>query len=217
MRLPPTSCTYQTNGSTVHKAFRNTVNRHAEDDDEPIGKHCLSRGCRKQHVLIQSQRRNWRARSVEVKNRLPLHLGEAALGRFDMAITEKVLTIMCVPELVRADFASRVHRMLGLPLELSGGGMRLTACVHVRVRALRIARHRVARYADECDTDRAWVLRDLWTGAFDVQVVVPTTERPRGLELALWKGVSTTVQLLAVGHALCSRPTWSGTCCPLTS
>ena len=31
-------------------------------------------------------------------------------------------------------------------------------------------------------TDRAWVLRDLWTGAFDVQVVVPTTERPRGLE-----------------------------------
>ena len=113
---------------------------------------------------------------------LPLHLGEAALGRFDMAITEKVLTIMCVPELVRADFASRVHRMRGLPLELSGGGMRLTACVHVRVRALRMARHRVARYADEWDADRAWVLRDLWTGAFDVQVVVPTTERPRGLE-----------------------------------
>ena len=45
-----------------------------------------------------------------------------------------------------------------------------------------MARHRVARYADEWDTDRAWVLRDLWTGAFDVQVVVPTTERPRGLE-----------------------------------
>ena len=46
-----------------------------------------------------------------------------------------------------------------------------------------MARHRVARYAVECETDRAWVLRDLWTGgAFDVQVVVPTTERPRGLE-----------------------------------
>ena len=27
---------------------------------------------------------------------VPLHLREAALGRFDMAITEKVLTIMCV-------------------------------------------------------------------------------------------------------------------------
>ena len=113
---------------------------------------------------------------------LPLHLGEAAVGKFDMVLTTKLLIIMCVPELVRADFASRVHRTRGLPLELNGDGMTLTACAHVRVRALRMSRLRVARYADECNPDRAWVLRDLLTGAFDVQVIVPTTERLGGLE-----------------------------------
>ena len=53
----------------------------------------------------------------------------------------KVVAVMDVHELVQGVFASRVHRMRGLPLELSGGGMRLTACEHVRVRALRMARH----------------------------------------------------------------------------
>ena len=33
----------------------------------------------------------------------------------------------------------------------------------------------MARHANECDPDRAWVLRDLWTGAFDVGTFVPKT------------------------------------------
>ena len=89
------------------------------------------------------------------------HLAGAALADFDKMLTAKVLAVMDVPELVQGDFASRVHRMRGWPLELSGGGMRLTVCEHVRVRALRIARHRVARYATGCDPNRACVLLDL--------------------------------------------------------
>ena len=113
---------------------------------------------------------------------LPLHLAQAALAEFDKMMTEKILAVMDVPELLQSDFVSRVHRMRGLPLELSGGGMRRTACDHVRVRALRMARHRVARYATECDPDRAWVLRNLWTGSFDVQTIVRAPEHADGIQ-----------------------------------
>ena len=115
---------------------------------------------------------------------LSLQLAGAALAEFDKMMTAKVLAVMDAPGLAQGDFASRVHRMRGLPLELSGGGMRLTACGHVRVRALRMARHRVARYATECDPNRAWVLLDLWTGAFDVQTIVRASEH--GGELETW-------------------------------
>ena len=64
---------------------------------------------------------------------LPLHLAGAALAEFDKMPTAKVLAVMDVPDLVQGDFASRVHRMRGLPLDLSGGGTRLVACEHVRV------------------------------------------------------------------------------------
>ena len=37
------------------------------------------------------------------------------------------------------------------------------------------------RYADKRDPDRACVQRDWWTGAFDVRITVPTTERLGGL------------------------------------
>ena len=97
-------------------------------------------------------------------------------------LTTKELAVMDVPELVQGDFASRVHRMRGLPLELSGVGMRLTACEHLRVRALRMARHRVARYATDWDPNRAWVLLDLWTGAFDVQTIVRASKHGGGFE-----------------------------------
>jgi hypothetical protein len=107
-------------------------------------------------------------RLVYLQRMLGVRHGEAAFGRFECAVTDKVMELLGVHlQQGRRKFRDRVAALRSLPTHLSGGAVavRSIAEVHTRVKMLYLCRENIARFFHKHDEsrERAAIVRGQWS------------------------------------------------------
>ncbi len=104
-------------------------------------------------------------RLVYLQRMLGLRHGEAAFGRFDDAVMDKVMELLGVhlQQGRRREFRDRIAALRSLPTHLSGGAVRSIAGVHARVKMLYLCRDNIARFFHKQESlERVAIVRGQW-------------------------------------------------------